>query len=101
MKNPIPLPKDPVQDLGELSFFMRAVYVWAVVGGGVALVCQLSRREIIEFSSEQLTVCKDIWLGTHKRISDPRMQWTRMGTRRRTSTDGIEVQDRLEDDPFW
>ena len=44
----------------ELSLFLRTMYVWAIVGGVLALVYQLSGREIIEFSSDKLSVCKDI-----------------------------------------
>jgi hypothetical protein len=40
----------------QLSFFLRTMYVWAIVGGALALVYQLSGREIIEFSSDKLTV---------------------------------------------
>jgi hypothetical protein len=42
------------------SFFIRTLYVWAFVGGALALVYQLSGREIIEFSSDKLAVCKDV-----------------------------------------
>jgi hypothetical protein len=44
----------------DLSFVMRATYVWGFVGGALALVYQLSGGEIIEFSPEKLTVSKDI-----------------------------------------
>src|SRR5580692_4084467 len=51
----------------ELSLFLRTMYAWAIVGGVLALVYQLSGREIIEFVQTSSLCAKTSTAGNGRR----------------------------------
>jgi hypothetical protein len=50
------------------SLWIRLIFIWAIVGGALALVYQLAVTQIIAFDSLRLTICKEFngWERKHE-----------------------------------
>jgi hypothetical protein len=71
-----------------LSFITRAIFLWGEIAGIIGWVYQLTGSEIIEFSSQKLTIRKDI------------LVWQRIRENRIEDCSALGVHEQSEGDNY-